>query len=802
MTSIRRPPLALRVSVIAVQGALALFAAMAQAQAADDPTVADLVTPRSTVEVGGIYVDKSSYKFSEYNGLQRQGLNPNASFELRGGGAYDSGSNERWRVFGSDLGLDMRSFGADYSRQGQFRLKFNYDELRRNYSDDFRTLWNGAGSSSLTLPAGYPSVANRTGNAGLSNWNNIQAPNLNATTTGGGPGYVIPALMQDFNVSTTRKRTGVGGELVLTRQWTVSVNARNEKKDGTKLTGAAFGGFKGSLLPEPIDSDTNTVDAVARYTTRQSNFSLGYSASFYRNHIDGWTAQSPFSTAGSGAVLNNMIMMNGAPDNQMHQLFADGGYKFSPTTQLVMSASHTRMTQNEAFHFQQGTGWNVNGGATSSDSKEVQTNFLARLTSRPITGLDLTAAYKIDYRDNRSPVGTYKITQYDGTATPSASTTFTNVPLNRKQQQLSLDARYSSRRGQSLSAGFEHVRIERTADASIDPLSHEINNPFASGKAREDTLKFGYRQAISEAVAGQLSYARSQRRAVDYEEPQPNPPTASSNVGAFAEVPGFRQFFLSDRNRDKLRGSLDFQVSDALSIQAGVDYLNDAYPSRYGLKKSGGHVLNLDGTYAASEVLSFTSFLTAENMKSLQDQFQIPVARVTTVPAVIPHTPDGTCASYSNATGLPSDYLTDPCRNWSEGQADRVFTMGVGVKSSRWLGGRLTLSGDIVYSRARTQLSFTGGTYYSNGLTSNIYIPAQNMPDITSTMTDLRLAAHYAIDKKQAVKVAFLHRRLNSSDPQFDLFGVTAVQAYIGSGMSSPTYRVNAISVSYVYTFR
>lgn len=135
-------------------------------------------------------------------------------------------------------------------------------------------------------------------------------------------------------------------------------------------------------------------------------------------------------------------------------------------------------------------------------------------------------------------------------------------------------------------------------------------------------------------------------------------------------------------------------------------------------------------------------------------------------------------------------------------QADRVFTMGAGVKSSQFMGGRLTLSGDVVYARAKTALDFSGGTYYSNGLTSNVYIPAQNMPNITSTTTDLRLGARYQVDKQSAVKVAYLHRRLRSSDPQFDLFGITSVQAYIGSGIRSPNFEVNAVSVSYVYTFR
>jgi MtrB/PioB family decaheme-associated outer membrane protein len=781
---------------------LALFGVIANAQTAE-PTVQELVTPSRSIEAGGVYVDKSNAKAAEYNGLQHKGLNPNAAFDLRGGGAYDSGSNERWRLYGSDLGLDIRNIGGDYGRQGQFRFKIDYDELRRNYSDDFQTLFNGAGSSTLTLPSGYPSAAARAGSSGLFNWNNTQAPNLNATTTGGGPGFVIPALLHTENISTKRKKLSLGTEVNLTPQWTLAVNARNERKEGSKLTGASIGGFKGTLLPEPIDSDTQIVDAVARFVNKQAHFSLGYSASFYRNRIDGWTADNPFSTGG-GNTLGNSVMMNGAPDNQMHQIVLDGGYRFTPTTKLVMSGSYTRMTQNEPFHFLSGPGWDVNGGAASSNSKEIQTNFLARLSTRPMTGLDVTAAFKVDNRDNRSPVGTYRVNpQSDSAGVPTASTTFTNVPLNRKQWQANLDGAYTYSRGQVVSAGIEHVNIERTADTSINPLSHEINNPFASGKATENTIKLGYRQTFNDAISGQISYAHSRRKAHDYEEPELNGPLDGSNVGAFAEVPGFRQFFLADRNRDKLRLALDFQVNEKTFVQAGVDYLKDKFPSQFGLKSTGGPVFNLDGTYAASDKLSFNAFVTAEGLKSRQEHFQIPVNRTATPVVFIPHAADGTCASYPTTAGtLPADYLTDPCRNWSVNQADRVWTLGIGAKSSQFMGGRLTLSGDVVYARARTSLDFSGGTYYNNGIGSNVYIPAQNMPNITSTSTDLKLGARYQVDKQSAVKVGYLHRRLRSSDPQFDLFGITAVQSYIGSGMKSPNFSVNAVSVSYVYTFR
>jgi MtrB/PioB family decaheme-associated outer membrane protein len=371
-------------------------------------------------------------------------------------------------------------------------------------------------------------------------------------------------------------------------------------------------------------------------------------------------------------------------------------------------------------------------------------------------------------------------------------------------QTFTLDGRYSLARERWASAGYEHQVTKRTADTSINPASHEINNPFASGEAKEDSLKFGYRMAFSDAVAGQVSYLHARRRAIDYEEAEVNPPGSSANVGFFQEVPGFRQFFLNDRNRDKLRATLDFQASDAVFLQAGVDYVKDRYPGgEFGLKHTDSTAFNLDASVAASDKLTFTGFLTFEDMKSKQEQFQLPVARTTAVPTLVTHAPDGTCASYANTAGtLPSDYITDPCRLWSVTQADKIWTVGFGAKYGGLMGGKLTLSLDAMYSDAKTSQDFTGGTYYSNGVTSNVYIPAQNMPEMRSKVTELKLGAKYDLNKSSAVRFTWLHRRLRSSDPQFDLFGITSVQAYIGPGLASPTYNVNAVALTYVYKFR
>lgn len=127
---------------------------LSSAQAAEpaDPLLADLVRPASTVELGAGYVSRESFKFGEYNGLEKKGLYGIANVDLRGGGAYDSADPTRWRVTGNDLGLETRDLNAEYGRQGSFRLNFGYDELRKNRSDSYQTPYLGVGGNVLTLP--------------------------------------------------------------------------------------------------------------------------------------------------------------------------------------------------------------------------------------------------------------------------------------------------------------------------------------------------------------------------------------------------------------------------------------------------------------------------------------------------------------------------------------------------------------------------------------------------------------------------------------------------------------------------
>lgn len=793
MANNHRPPLALRALVVALHGALALSASIGHAQTTpppagqaasgpsfDEPAVQELVRPTNTIEAGVIAVDSPSGKFGEYNGLHREGVRPLLDFDVRGGGAYqpESGSTHRWRVYGSQLGLPVRSFGGEFADQGAWSIGFEYDELQRILADDYITLWRGAGTSTLVLPPGYPAASTRTATTGTTSFNTIQ----NAA-----PAAAIRAGMTGHTLQTQRRRLGLTGDLILSPQWSLGVGARHEKKDGTKPTGIAFGGFRGAFLPEPIDYETTIVETSLRYRRgNTAHLTLGYNVSLFTNRTDAWSAENPFA---NNATFNNRVVMAGAPDNTMHQLTADGGWRFTPATRLSVSAAYAKMKQNEDFRFQQHPNQVVNNGATRVDAEQVQQNFLARLNHAVNRDFDVTGLYRYEHRDTRTPIGVYAFAAADPNQVTALnpSRTVNNLPQNRRQSTYAVDGKYNLNPGRAVTAGVEHQRIHRSVDAPAVSLASQ-EQPFLSGEATQNTVRLGYRHAFQENLNGQLTLSRSEREAGPYFD---FPRTAATPApGVFPQVPGFRQFFLASRDQNKVRASVDYQATDALWVQGTVDHQQDRYPeSAFGLKRAGMTAWTLDGVYTASDRVSFNGYVSFEDGETRADEYQLQGG-------ALPYVVNPNCA-VTAAAGSSSN-IGDPCRMWSFTQNDRVWTLGLGAKSAH-MGGKLTLTGDVVHARAKTNIDFTGG---ARNTTTRVFVPAVNMPGITSTMTDFRLGAKYDFTKESAVRLGYLFRRLRSSDPQFDLFGLTTVQAYIGPGMRSPNYNVHALSVSYVYTFR
>lgn len=828
-----------RASVVAVHGALAAMAAVPMTSAAQmSEELRELTQPKSQIEVGVGYVNKKSAKFGEFNGLDDNGAYLIGGFDLRGGDG-DNGAF-RWRAKGSDIGLDTRSLNAEFGTQGRYRFSFGYDELKRVQDDSFQTIYEGTGSTRLTLPAGYPAASTRlsstaNANAALANWANLQSPY--ATTacaaTGGvptaacqGPGYLIPALMRNpGDIETKRSRGDFGFSYLFSPEWEVKASARREKKEGVKLTGFGVNGpGRGFILPEPINSTTDIYEAGVAYVGKSAYLNFGYSGSTYRNDTNLWTADNPFQ---NNSMLNNIAQLTGAPDNQMHQFNFSGGFTFAPKTKLVVSGSRTRMTQNESYNVTYPASVLIPVG--SANAKVINDSFLARLTARPMKQLGLTVAYKYDNRDNQTPSNLYSVIGADNGTSPNTNRTFINEPFNRKQQRFNVDADYSLGRSRVLAAGYEWQKIGYSGHGEI---------PIPAHGNKENTWRLEYRDVIAEKLTGRVAYAHGQRKMTSsYHEGDPLPQTpvipddissliatgritVNPTTGVITQVapfafasadpllPNYRMFFLADRKRDKLRGSLNFQASEALSLDANLEFNRDVFNnSQWGLKESKDWRLSLDAGYTASETLSFSASYTYEDMKSRMDNRAIlrgtvanPLVAGSTSSTLTAANTDTTCATTN--TGTPANYWLDPCRNWGMSQADKVNTFALGFRSKGLMGNKLELNGDLVYSHSRSPITVNGGTFTSNG-TVNVWYAAQSLPEITSSMTEIRLSGKYAIDKASAVRLNYLGRRLRTADFQYDAYAYPVpFQSFLSTGQTSPDYTVHAVGVTYLYSFR
>jgi len=748
--------------------AIGLSAPLA-AQAEDDD-LRSLITPDSQVEIGVGHVDNGSYKFGDYGrGMQRSGafLIGNARTSMRG----DNNANYLDLV-ARNLGLDSRSVMIKGGEQGNYGLSFEYDELMKLHSDSYQSPYNGLGSAVLTQPAGVTDGATTAAIAGLA------------------------ASMKRFNVETKRKATGLGVTKQLTGGWDVAANYKREEKDGTKLTGIPIqvgtGGSRGTALaPEPINYSTDLFDAIARYADEKLQAQVSYHASLFSNDNRSLTWDNLFTGTGNTTARHGQM-----PDNQFHQLGASGGYALSKETRLSGNLSFGRMTQNEAF-LPYSTGGTM--PATLSLNGKIETTHAdIKLNSKLTHDLHLTAGYKYDDRDNKTPVNTYAYITADRDAGGvGASNTRTNTPLSKTQQMLYADIDYHLSEATKLKLGYDYDKITHTFEPTDGDTEH--------------TVKAEIKHSFSDTASGGLAYAHSDRNASAYNGAAPLMATYTSAYLAslcvapntfvlngavvtctgtasatsqattpFLDTPSLRKFFLTDRNRDKLRAYANFAPSEKLDLQLGGSYYKERYPDAeagFGLAKATGWSANFDANWAATEAVNGLFFATFEDYST--DQNGHNGASSTVVPVITTLDRQNNTVAFDPLTGTTT-------------RTDRSLTLGMGFKVKQ--------SDSFDWGANFTHANTIGSTSFRNiGARLTTILP---VPDAVSRLNRLELFGKYKVQKDLTLNVKYAYEDYNSTDWAWDGQGFTSSTTFIGSGQTSPDYRVNVIGASLTYSFK
>ncbi len=296
--------------------------------------------------------------------------------------------------------------------------------------------------------------------------------------------------------------------------------------------------------------------------------------------------------------------------------------------------------------------------------------------------------------------------------------------------------------------------------------------------------------------------------------------------------PGLEVYNMAKRNRDRVRASLDWQASDALSLQGGVDYKHDNYPdSSYGLLKSTDWAFSLDGDLRLGEDLSLSAFYNHEDQSndsagnsasngSVSASAAAGTAYKTATGATGTNsTVAGGCIASSSTTGLtnPTQFQIynnntkiSPCTGWTSDIHDRADTIGLAFKKNHLVVPKLALSGDVSYTRSVTSNGMGGGNYsapsyaaYAANAPAETYVNATALPDVVVNSLQLRLLGSYRLSKDSSVRLGYTFTHLQVTDYTYP----STMPAYTSSSVmpamaQAPGYSVSTVGVSYTLQVR
>ncbi len=679
---------------------------------------------------------------------------------------------------------------------------------------------------------------------------------------------------QNIDLATKRTRIGAGFSFSPSENWDIPVSFMHEHKFGRQALGAVSSQVSENsvILPEPIDYDTEEANASVSYKLNKLVLTAAYYGSFFNNNVTSLTWQDvndPTKTATMASMpgnqFNQFSLTAGYKISSKTKLVVTGSYGRNTQNDAFLGSSTASNGQ---------LAWGL--PTPSLNGLVVTSRVNAKFTAKPSKKWNLSAAYKFDNRDNQTPVNLYLFQDANESKSAALSAfaglnglpanlgTNTNIYANRaysKQvNQVNLDSEYALGKKQSVEGGYEFEKIDRTCPGSwIDcadaPMTteHTVRAEWRGSKVGNFNPKVSYayswrRGAYNEdaflalvpmanvipAGATESLYSYLLQTGLTAFGPDAGLPTTplTGNAAFFSpnnnvvpqadygsrnninELLGMGRFFEADRNRHKVRSSLDWQLTDKFSVQGTGDFNNDDYlNSVYGLKKGTGWAASADLTYATSENFVVDLFYTYDNQRYVTAGDAYGSNSTAAYQGQAADTlVSGSCFSTvatKNASGK-----IDPCLNWSKDNRDRVDTIGFALSRKNLAAGKLELATNVIYTRARTTTGVFGGSYVNNpyalaapapalpaGTAATYLIAASAYPMLINDQLTVQPTATYSLNKATSIRLFYTFQRLLPTDWAYYGMQYGSGSNYQPTTELAPLYGVHAGGFSVTYTF-
>jgi MtrB/PioB family decaheme-associated outer membrane protein len=508
---------------------------------------------KSNWDFGLIYVDDPTPKFADYRGLSDDG----AYIEASGNSRYLDDKGHYIDLYGRNLGLDSRQLEMRGGKQGRFELRLNYSEVPRYLGHGTVTPYEGVGTDNLVLPQGASSD--------VSTWS--------------------PALLES-----KRKTADAGFIVKMGRSWSLDADYERQKRDGTRSFAGGTFAINGALFPAPVDYTTNIFRTGLEYAGKRGQVRLDFINSDFDNGFSSVTWDN-YLAIGFGDDVSRSAL---EPDNSFQQVSLAGAYRISRRFRVSGKANIGSMEQNVAF-----LPYSINPAYADKELPRSSLNGKLETSMINLAGrayivlsdkLDLTAQYKVNERDNKTPVDVYTPILVEVFETGPRS----NRPYSYDRSQGKAELRWRPRYNWRLNAGLKRDTLERTyqdVEKNVED-SYWGEMQFTSWTWLDTRLKYEILSRDSKGFAEQGNYGR-------------------------AENPLMRKFNMIDRDRDRLTLEFDLFPSERFDLALSMYTTDDEYDeSILGLTESEESSINLNFNFVVNELTNIYAYVSSNDIEA------------------------------------------------------------------------------------------------------------------------------------------------------------------------------------------
>jgi len=724
---------------------------------------------RLSTELGAIAAPQSqmSARFRDYGDFRDGAMLNYLNFGLE-----QTGTARYLDVTAGAVGRDDQYYRATFGRYGNFKANIYFNQVPKAFTDQARTVFQGAGSGSLTLPAGL-------------------VPGNNSTA------QIAAALelARPFELGLTRKKAGLDIDATPGASWRVYARYTQERKNGTRPFGgaASYPGGPAVETIEPIDYKTHNILAGVQWAGDPIQANLAYTGSFFRNAIDTLTWDNPL-TVGDPAVLQRS-RMDLYPDNGFHNLKLDLSAALPMRGRLSGGLSWSRMTQDDnliAPTVNSGIligAPNVNLANWNTTDALSQKSAGARIDTRlihldasfsPLQDLSLQAKLRRYEEDNKTRYAAFN-------------------PLTGQFGYLGLDGGNNSNivpglfRVQIRSIPFEYrkdnygvegdYRLLRRTNVTLGYERENNRDPYREvGRTEEDRLRVALNNRDIPWATMRVSYEHAKRSGDTYNfDPYKVFYSAAALINTPATLADLRKFDIADRRQHVLNGRVNFLVAKDMDLAVSGRYLNNDYAAEYGRLGEQTRAINLEWNWQPGPKASVYTRYGFERTRNRMAQIS------------------DNAAGWSTANPNAGGPVYPLANRWDEESRDDAHTLGIGF---RYAFARATLESGYayLYSPYRTRYGFASSGAIVGG-TAAAGTAGTSMPDILFRQQTLETSLKFALNKDAALRLYHRYERATFKDWHYDglplVFGDGA-GVFLGAGPQN--YRVNVFGVFFQYT--